>query len=109
MSKISQSQKLFERAGKVMPGGVNSPVRAFQSVGGIPRFIQQARGAYLIDADGNRYLDYVGSWGPMILGHGHPAVNQALRQTLKHGTSFGAPCALEVQMAEFLCAQIPSL
>lgn len=109
MSKISQSQKLFARAEKVMPGGVNSPVRAFQSVGGIPRFIQRASKAYLIDADGNRYIDYVGSWGPMILGHGHPAVNQALRQTLKHGTSFGAPAEAEVKMAEFLCAQIPSL
>ena len=93
---------LFERAKRVTPGGVNSPVRAFKSVGGTPRFIQRAEGAYLVDADGHALVDYIGSWGPMILGHNHPAVREAISEALAHGTSFGAPGEREVELAELL-------
>jgi glutamate-1-semialdehyde 2,1-aminomutase len=82
---------LFERAQRVIPGGVNSPVRAFRAVGGTPRFIQRAQGAYLWDVEGKRYIDYIGSWGPMILGHGHPAVLEAVHKAALDGLSFGAP------------------
>jgi len=92
--------QLFERAQKVIPGGVNSPVRAFGSVGGIPRFISQASGAYIHDTEGKQYIDYVGSWGPMLLGHAHPEVIAAVQVAAEHGLSFGAPTELEVQMAE---------
>ena len=98
----ARSEALFTRARAVTPGGVNSPVRAFRSVGGVPRFIASAQGAYLTDADGARYLDYIGSWGPMILGHNHPAVRDAVAQALASGTSFGAPNEREVDLAELI-------
>lgn len=98
----SRSAALFERAKAVTPGGVNSPVRAFRSVGGTPRFIASAQGAYLTDADGNKYIDYIGSWGPMILGHDHPAVREAIAGALSSGTSFGAPNEREVELAELV-------
>lgn len=101
--------KLFERAQKVIPGGVNSPVRAFGSVGGIPRFISQASGAYIHDTEGKKYIDYVGSWGPMLLGHAHPEVIAAVQVAAEHGLSFGAPTELEVQMAELICSIVPSI
>ncbi|MEF2278713.1 glutamate-1-semialdehyde 2,1-aminomutase [Deinococcus sp. YIM 134068] len=96
----TQSEALFARARAVTPGGVNSPVRAFRSVGGTPRFIREAHGAYLTDVDGTRYVDYIGSWGPMILGHDHPAVREAILEALAGGTSFGAPGEREVRLAE---------
>jgi glutamate-1-semialdehyde 2,1-aminomutase len=103
------SRSLFERAARVIPGGVNSPVRAFRAVGGSPVFISRAEGAYLYGADGKRYLDYVGSWGPMILGHAHPAIVAAVKGAAERGTSFGAPTELEVRFAETLCAIYPSI
>ncbi|MEN1995623.1 MULTISPECIES: glutamate-1-semialdehyde 2,1-aminomutase [Stenotrophomonas] len=103
-----QSHALFTRAQKLLPGGVNSPVRAFKSVGGEPFFVQRADGAYLYDVDGNRYIDYVGSWGPMIVGHNHTAVRQAVKQAIGNGLSFGAPCEAEVTMAETLTRLVPS-
>lgn len=99
----SQSALLFERARKVIPGGVNSPVRAFKAVGLHPLFIERAEGSALFDADGNRYIDYVGSWGPMIVGHSHPKVVEAIRTTAGRGTSYGAPTALEIELAEQVC------
>ncbi|SMB90012.1 glutamate-1-semialdehyde 2,1-aminomutase [Deinococcus hopiensis] len=99
-ASTAQSQALFSRAQRVTPGGVNSPVRAFKSVGGSPRFIREAHGAYLTDADGHRLLDYIGSWGPMILGHDHPAVREAVADALSRGTSYGAPGEGEVRLAE---------
>ena len=93
------SQQLFNEAQEVIPGGVNSPVRAFNSVGGTPLFIKKAQGAYIFDADGKKYVDYVGSWGPMILGHNHPAILEAVIETAKNGLSFGAPTELEITMA----------
>jgi glutamate-1-semialdehyde 2,1-aminomutase len=104
----SRSHALFSRAQSLMPGGVNSPVRAFKSVGGEPFFVQRAEGAYLIDVDGNRYIDYVGSWGPMVVGHNHPAVLEAVIATARDGLSFGAPNPLEVTMAETLSRLVPS-
>ena len=103
------SHDLFTRAQQLMPGGVNSPVRAFRSVGGEPFFAARAEGAYLWDVDGNRYIDYVGSWGPMIAGHAHPAVLEAVARTMRDGLSFGVPNALEVTMAETLQRLVPSL
>jgi glutamate-1-semialdehyde 2,1-aminomutase len=103
------SRSLFERACRVIPGGVNSPVRAFRAVGGTPVFVSRAEGAYLYGADGKRYVDYVGSWGPMILGHAVPAVVAAIREAAGRGTSFGAPTELEVRFAEKLCELYPSL
>jgi len=103
-----QSHALFTRAQALLPGGVNSPVRAFKSVGGEPFFVKSADGPYLYDVDGNRYIDYVGSWGPMIVGHNHPSVRQAVKQALGNGLSFGAPCEAEVTMAETLTGLIPS-
>ena len=105
----SKSQALFDRAARVIPGGVNSPVRAFRSVGGNPLFIQRAHGPYLVDADGNEYLDYVGSWGPMILGHAHPKVIQAVHAAVENGTSYGAPTELEIRLAEKIIAAVPSV
>ena len=99
----------MERARRVIPGGVNSPVRAFRAVGGTPRFIQRAQGAYLWDANDQRYIDYIGSWGPMILGHGHPAVLQAVRRAAQDGLSFGAPTEREVELAEEILALMPSM
>lgn len=103
------NQSLFERAGKVIPGGVNSPVRAFRAVGGTPRFIAQAQGAWMVDAEGKRYIDYIGSWGPMILGHGHPAVLEAVTKAVRDGLSFGAPTEREVELAEAILAMVPSM
>lgn len=105
----NQSQKLFKRAVKVIPGGVNSPVRAFRAVGGQPLFITRAQGAFLYDADGNAYIDYVGSWGPMILGHAQPKVLSALAKAMRNGTSYGAPTALEVELAELMVEAVPSM
>ena len=105
----TRSQELFARARRLMPGGVNSPVRAFKSVGGEPFFAKRAEGAYLIDVDGNRYVDYVGSWGPMIAGHAHPAVLEAVARTMRDGLSFGVPNALEVTMAETVRRLVPSM
>jgi glutamate-1-semialdehyde 2,1-aminomutase len=99
---------LFARAQRVIPGGVNSPVRAFRAVGGTPRFIARAEGAYLWDADGKRYIDYIGSWGPMILGHGHPAVLEAVQRAATEGFSFGAPTEREVELAEEILKLVPS-
>ncbi|MGH6623724.1 MAG: glutamate-1-semialdehyde 2,1-aminomutase [Burkholderiaceae bacterium] len=106
---MSRNEQLFERAKQVIPGGVNSPVRAFKSVGGTPRFITRAEGPYLWDADGQRYIDYIGSWGPMILGHAHPSVVRAVQDAAARGLSFGAPTEAEVEMAEELLALIPSM
>ena len=103
-----QSHALFARAQVLLPGGVNSPVRAFKSVGGEPFFVERADGPYLYDVDGNRYIDYVGSWGPMIVGHNHPAVRDAVQAAIQNGLSFGAPCAAEVTMAETLTRLVPS-
>lgn len=107
--KTTKSDKLFEKAKLLMPGGVNSPVRAFKAVGRKPLFIKKAKAAYLWDVDGNRYIDYVGSWGPMILGHAHPRILRAIQQSAKSGTSFGAPSELEVKIAELICKLIPSI
>ena len=103
------SRELFTRAQRVIPGGVNSPVRAFASVGGTPPFIGEATGAMVTDVDGHRYIDYVGSWGPMILGHAHPTVVAAIRDAAGHGTSYGAPTRGEVEMAERIVAALPSV
>lgn len=107
--KTSKSDKLFTRAQKLIPGGVNSPVRAFKSVGRNPIFIAKASGSRLWDVDGNKFIDYVGSWGPMILGHAHPRVLEAIRKAAKHGTSFGAATEREVEMAELICSIMPSV
>jgi glutamate-1-semialdehyde 2,1-aminomutase len=101
--------RLFARAQRVIPGGVNSPVRAFRAVGGTPRFIVRGEGAFLIDAAGRRYVDYIGSWGPIILGHGHPAVLEAVQRAARDGLSFGAPTEREIELAEAILAQLPSM
>jgi len=103
-----RSHALFSRARELIPGGVNSPVRAFKSVGGEPFFAQSAQGAYIVDVDGNRYVDYVGSWGPMIAGHAHPQVLAAVAETMRNGLSFGVPNPLEVTMAERIAQIVPS-
>lgn len=103
------SEKLFSEARVVIPGGVNSPVRSWRAVGGAPIFISRGRGAHVIDADGKSYLDFVGSWGPLILGHAHPEVVQAIGERAKAGTSFGAPTALEIEMARMIVAAVPSI
>ncbi len=105
----NQNEILFERARAVIPGGVNSPVRAFKAVGGTPRFITRAQGAYFWDADDKRYIDYIGSWGPMILGHGHPAVVEAVQRAVTEGFSFGAPTEREIELAEAILALVPSM
>jgi len=105
----SRNTALFERAKKLIPGGVNSPVRAFKAVGGTPRFVQRAQGAYFWDADGQRYIDYIGSWGPMILGHGHPAVVEAVQKAVLEGFSYGAPTEREVELAEEIVKLVPSI
>ena len=109
MTTPSQNDILFNRAQLTTPGGVNSPVRAFRSVGGTPRFITRADGPYFWDADGKRYIDYIGSWGPAIVGHTHPKVVEAVQQAVLRGLSFGAPTELEVIMAETLCRLLPSM
>ena len=103
------SSKLFEQAKKVIPGGVNSPVRAFRSVGGDPVFISKGSGPYLYDTDGNKYIDYVGSWGPMILGHAHPEVIEKIREVISRGLSFGAPTELEIALAQKVCQLMPNI
>ncbi len=106
---MSRSETLFANAQKHIPGGVNSPVRAFKSVGGTPLFFKHAVGAYVTDEDDKRYVDYVGSWGPMILGHSHPDVLDAVRKQLEHGLSYGAPTAMETEMADLVCSIVPSM
>ncbi len=99
----SRSEQLFADAQKYIPGGVNSPVRSFRAVGGTPRFIARGSGAHVWDVDGNEYIDYLGSWGPLVLGHAHPAVVEALKKAAEGGTSFGAPVAQEVELAQLIC------
>ncbi|MDC9598601.1 glutamate-1-semialdehyde 2,1-aminomutase [Xenorhabdus anantnagensis] len=106
---MSQSETLYSQAKHVIPGGVNSPVRAFNGVGGTPVFIQRADGAHLYDVDGNAYIDYVGSWGPMVLGHNHPAIRNAVIEAAERGLSFGAPTAAEVEMAKLVTELVPSM
>ena len=105
----TRSSELFERAGRVIPGGVNSPVRAFRAVGGAPLFIKDAAGSNIADADGNTYTDYVCSWGPAILGHAHPAITEAIQQAAAHGTSYGAPTEIEIELAEEIIKAFPSI
>jgi glutamate-1-semialdehyde 2,1-aminomutase len=105
----SKSEAAFRRAKQLIPGGVNSPARAFGAVGGEPVFFTTGQGAYLWDLDGNRYIDYIGSWGPMILGHGHPAITAALEEVLRRGTSFGAPTEAESELAELIIEAVPSI
>jgi glutamate-1-semialdehyde 2,1-aminomutase len=104
-----RSREAFERASRVLPGGVNSPARAFGAVGGQPLFIARGDGPYLYDVDGNQYLDYIGSWGPLILGHAHPRVVKTVEETVRRGASFGAPCELETQLAELIVSALPSV
>jgi glutamate-1-semialdehyde 2,1-aminomutase len=99
LNKINKSIELFEQAQLLMPGGVNSPVRAFKNIGGNPIFFEKAKGAYLYDADGNEYIDYIGSWGPMIMGHSHPKIVEAIKTQAELGTSYGAPTGLESDVA----------
>ena len=106
---MSKSENLYSAARKLIPGGVNSPVRAFTGVGGTPLFIERADGAYLYDADGNAYIDYVGSWGPMVLGHNHPVIRDAVIEAVQRGLSFGAPTEMEVKMAELVTKLVPSM
>lgn len=106
---MTKSQTLFEKAQKTIPGGVNSPVRAFKSVGGTPLFIERAEGAYLYDVDGNQYIDYVGSWGPMIAGHTNPEVVDAVKNAAENGLSYGAPTEIEIDMSTRICELVPSI
>ncbi|NMP31894.1 glutamate-1-semialdehyde 2,1-aminomutase [Thalassotalea sp. M1531] len=106
---MQKSEQLFEQAKTIIPGGVNSPVRAFNGVGGTPCFIEKADGAYIFDADNKQYIDYVGSWGPMILGHNHPVIRNAVLKAVENGLSFGAPTALEIEMAEKVREVVPSM
>ena len=108
-SSPRSNEALFARAQRVIPGGVNSPVRAFRAVGGTPRFIDRAEGAYIVDSEGKRYIDYIGSWGPMILGHGHPAVLEAVQKAALDGFSFGAPTEREIELAEAIIALVPGI
>ena len=105
----SKSEALFTEAQKYIPGGVNSPVRSFRSVGGTPPFIARGQGALVWDVDGNEYIDYLGSWGPLVLGHSHPAVVEAIKKSAESGTSFGAPVEQEVELAKIICDQLPSV
>ena len=105
----ARSEALFERAVKCIPGGVNSPVREFGSIGGTPRFIKKAKGSHIFDVDGNEYIDYIDSWGPCILGHDHPAIREAVVKAAENGLSFGCATEIEVEMAEFICERIPSI
>ncbi|MEN9245784.1 MAG: aminotransferase class III-fold pyridoxal phosphate-dependent enzyme, partial [Thermostichales cyanobacterium SRBZ-1_bins_19] len=107
--QTSQSKAIFQQALNLMPGGVSSPVRAFKSVGGDPVVFERVAGAYAWDVDGNQYIDYIGSWGPAIVGHAHPEVIAALQDALHKGTSFGAPCRLENVLAEMVIAAVPSV
>src|SRR5579859_6572940 len=107
--KRNRSQDAFSRAGRLIPGGVNSPARAFGAVGGQPIFIAKGEGPYLIDVDGNRYLDYIGSWGPLILGHCHPRVVEGVNRAMRDGASFGAPTERESDLAELIIGAMPSV
>src|SRR5512132_4093465 len=109
MLSRAKSDELFAEALKYMPGGVNSPVRAFRAVGGNPFFVNRAQQAHVYDVDGNDYIDYVGTWGPAILGHAHPKIIRAIQQTAEQGTSFGIPNPLEVTMAKLVCSAVPSV
>ena len=109
MNKIDKSIALFNQAKSLMPGGVNSPVRAFKNINGNPIFFEKAQGAYLYDADGNRYIDYIGSWGPMIMGHSHPEIVNAIKNQAELGTSYGAPTSLESNVAELIIKNVPSI
>jgi glutamate-1-semialdehyde 2,1-aminomutase len=109
MTMTTTNAQLFERAQRVIPGGVNSPVRAFRAVGGTPRFIARGHGSTIVDAQGTRYIDYIGSWGPMILGHGHPAVIDAVQKAIMDGFSFGAPTEREIELAEEILSLVPSM
>src|SRR5882757_8996345 len=104
-----RSKELFERAKKSIPGGVNSPVRAFKSVGGTPIFMTNAKGAYMYDVDGNKYIDYIASWGPMILGHAYEPLVKAIQEYAAYSTSYGAPTELEVEMAELIISMVPDV
>src|SRR5438270_3355146 len=104
-----RSREAFARANRVIPGGVNSPARAFGAVGGEPPFIERAEGAHLYDVDGHTYIDYIGSWGPMILGHAEPRVNVAVSEALARGSSFGAPTVREIEIAEVVAEAVPSI
>ena len=108
MNKIKKSMQLFEEAKLHMPGGVNSPVRAFKNIGGNPIFFKKAKGAYVFDADNNQYIDYIGSWGPMIMGHSNPNIIKAISKQLELGTSYGAPTSLESKTAELIKKCMPS-
>ena len=109
MNKIDKSIALFNQAKSLMPGGVNSPVRAFKNINGNPIFFEKAQGAYLYDADGNKYIDYIGSWGPMIMGHSHPEIVNAIKNQAELGTSYGAPTSLESNVAELIIKNVPSI
>ncbi|MCB1757987.1 MAG: aminotransferase class III-fold pyridoxal phosphate-dependent enzyme, partial [Gammaproteobacteria bacterium] len=106
---MTSAEKLFKEAELHIPGGVNSPVRAFKSVGGTPCFITRARGAYVFDSEDRRYIDYVGSWGPMITGHAHPEVIRVVQAAAENGLSFGAPTEIETRMADKVCEMVPSI
>ena len=107
--QFQKSQELFAEAQKYIPGGVNSPVRSFRAVGGTPPFIARGAGPRVWDVDGNEYIDYLGSWGPLVLGHSHPAVVEAVKKAAEGGTSFGAPVAQEVELAQIICEALPSV
>ena len=109
MMQYQRSSSLFSEAQKVIPGGVNSPVRAFKAVGGTPVFLTHAKGAYLFDEDNNRYIDFIASWGPMILGHAHPQVVEAIKERADKGTSYGIPTALETQIAQQALSMVPHM
>src|SRR5437879_4879237 len=109
MNQRTKSEALFAEALRYIPGGVNSPVRAFRAVGGQPFFVNRAQGAHIFDVDGNEYVDYVGTWGPAILGHAHPKIIKAVQQTAANGTSFGIPNPFEVTMAKLVCSAVPSV
>ena len=107
--KLERSRQLYQEAQRYLPGGVDSPVRAFKAVGGTPPFIVNGKGSRIYDEDGNEYIDYVCSWGPLILGHTHPQVIGALKRAAERGTSFGAPTDLEITLAKMICSAIPSI
>jgi glutamate-1-semialdehyde 2,1-aminomutase len=106
---MSRSEEMYKRAQQYIPGGVNSPVRAFKSVGGTPIFMEKAKGAYMFDVDGNRYIDYINSWGPMILGHCHPEVVEAVTNRVREAMSFGAPTEAEIDMAALINEMVPNV
>ena len=109
MKNLNRSKRLFEEAQRYLPGGVDSPVRAFKAVGGTPLFIKRGQGSRLYDEDGNEFIDYVCSWGPLILGHAHPRVVRAIKKAVEHGSSFGAPTELETRLAKLICDAMPSI